>query len=244
MPPELRIRATNLQLERFEELSREYWQRIPEDYKEGIDGVVVQRRPREHPAIRDVYTLGECITEDFPSAYGGPDTTRSVVVLYYGSFQRLSLQDVEFDWEAELWETLTHELRHHLESLADDDALESVDYATDENFRRLDGGHFDPFFYRSGEPVLQNAFAIEEDVFIEREWRSRPPRTIDLDWEGKPYHVHVPQEPGDICFLTILDGIEPTPLGDVTIVLVRRAGWVGALRLLLSRAVPRVIEAE
>jgi predicted Zn-dependent protease with MMP-like domain len=231
-----------LQLERFEELSREYWQRIPGDYKEGIDGVVVQRRPREHPAIRDVYTLGECITEDFPSAYGGPDTTRSVVVLYYGSFQRLSQQDAEFDWEGELWETLTHELRHHLESLADDDALEDVDYAAEENFKRHDGNHFDPFFYRSGEPVLQNSFAIEEDVFIERAWRRQPPRAIDVEWEGRFYHVHPPQDPGDICFVTIVDGIEPPPLGEITVVLVRRTGWLSSLRSCLKRAPPYVVE--
>ena len=88
------------------------------------------------PSLPDVYTLGECVTESYPSDFGGPETTRSVVVLYYGSFFRVSRQDDAFDWEVELWETLTHELQHHLESLAADDSLIDMDYAADENYRR------------------------------------------------------------------------------------------------------------
>ena len=137
----------------FEELAFAHWERIPEEYKQGIDGVRVLRRAKAHDELPDVYTLGECTTEAYPSEYGGPDTIRSAVVLYWGSFVALAELDPEFDWEDELWETLTHELRHHLESLASEDALEDVDYAADENFRRYEGEPFDPFFYRLGEPA-------------------------------------------------------------------------------------------
>ena len=59
--------------------------------------------------------------------------------LYYGSFRELARLDEDFDWEAELWETLTHEVRHHRESTAGEDALEDLDWAEDENFRRRAG---------------------------------------------------------------------------------------------------------
>ena len=137
----------------FEELAFAHWDRIPDEYREGIDGVRVMRRAHAHGDLPDVYTMGECVTESYPSDYGGPDTIRSAVVLYYGSFAALAEQDDDFDWEGELWETLTHELRHHLESLAAEDALEGVDYAADENFKRSDGESYDPLFYRSGERV-------------------------------------------------------------------------------------------
>ena len=80
-----------------------------------MDGLVIDRQARPHPRTRDIYTLGECVTEAYPSDFGGPDTVRSAVVLYYGSFLRLSRLDPAFDWSEEIWETLTHELRHHLE---------------------------------------------------------------------------------------------------------------------------------
>ncbi|MGH7505187.1 MAG: metallopeptidase family protein [Longimicrobiales bacterium] len=103
----------------FERHARSEWDRIPDRYREGIDGLVVERDAKPHPDAPDVYTLGECVTEAYPSDFGGPDTIRSAVVLYYGSFLRLSRLDETFDWEEEVWETLTHELQHHLESLAD-----------------------------------------------------------------------------------------------------------------------------
>ncbi|HEX6588672.1 MAG TPA: metallopeptidase family protein, partial [Longimicrobiales bacterium] len=142
-----------MNLRSFEELAEEYWAEIPDDYKHGVDGVRVLRGTKAHDELPDVWTMGECVTEAFPSEFGSAETTRSAIVLYHGSFEKLADQDDAFDWEDELWETITHELRHHLESLAAEDALEDVDYAADENFKRQDGAPFDPFFYRSGEPV-------------------------------------------------------------------------------------------
>jgi hypothetical protein len=114
-----------VQFDEFEQRARDEWERIPAEYRQGVDGLVVERRAQPHPSLPDVYTLGECVTESYPSDFGGPDTIRSAVVLYYGSFFRLARLDEEFDWEHELWETLTHELQHHLESLASEDALAS-----------------------------------------------------------------------------------------------------------------------
>jgi hypothetical protein len=222
----------------FEERAAQLWDEIPENYKEGIDGLVVSRDAQPHPDLPDIFTLGECLTEAYPSDFGGPDTTRSVLVLYYGSFWRLSRRDGQFDWEEELWETITHELQHHLEGLAAEDALVGMDYAVDESFKRAEGEPFDPFFYRSGEQVSPGVYRVERDTFIELEYpdgESLTP-TLEFDWKGNRYQVQRPRQPGDVCFLQIGEGLGDTD-GEVCLVLVRRrkllaslAGWLRGTR--------------
>lgn len=235
-----------MQFEEFEALAWRYWEEIPPEYKAGIDGVVLERRAMPHPALPEVFTLGECRTEAYPSEYGGPETIRSAVVLYYGSFVRLSRQEPEFDWEDELWETLTHELKHHLESLAGEAELEELDYAMDENFKRLEGEPFDPFFYRSGTPEMEGVWRAEREIFLEREYRTPEElgREVEFDWRGARYRVPCPEEPGDVCFLWIEDGIEREAGEEVTLVLVRRYGALAALRRVLARRGLQVVEAE
>lgn len=221
----------------FEELAFAHWERIPAEYKQGIDGVRVLRRAMPHDELPDIYTLGECVTEAYPSDYGGPDTIRSAVVLYWGSFAALADQDRDFDWEAELWETLTHELRHHLESLASEDALEDVDYAADENFKRFEDEPFDPLFYRAGEPVPPDlaprmhasgagapshvargaiplaTWRIEGEWFIELEYPTgRPPAgEVELEWLGARHAFRLPALDADVTFALLSGGFAPPP---------------------------------
>ena len=108
----------------FSRLAQEAFQGVPEAYREGVEGVTTVESVETHPELPGVLTMGECLTQAFHSEWQGPETTRSRVVLYYGSFRRMAEDQPDFDWEGELWETLTHELQHHLESLADEDALE------------------------------------------------------------------------------------------------------------------------
>ncbi|HUF14062.1 MAG TPA: hypothetical protein VMN78_13240 [Longimicrobiales bacterium] len=249
----------------FEELAFAHWHRIPEEYKQGVDGVRVLRRSKAHDELPDVYTLGECVTEAYPSDYGGPDTTRSAVVLYWGSFAALAELDADFDWEDELWETLTHELRHHLESLAAEDALEDVDYAADENFKRYEGEPFDPFFHRSGEPApaeerprvvigpassvpaaarpMLPAWRVETDWFFELEWSAaRPPSgPVVLEWLGARHAFELPEPEAAVTFVALTGGFTAAaPSGrrvdDVTLVLVRRtSAWRAMLDALRGR---------
>ena len=134
----------------FQRRAHKAFDKIPREFREGVDGLTVRPEALPHPTFPAVFTLGQCLTEAYPSDWTGPDTLRSVVVLYHGSFRELAERDSEFDWEGELWETLTHELRHHLESLANQDDLEGVDYAMEEAFHRAEGDPFDPLYYRSG----------------------------------------------------------------------------------------------
>lgn len=71
----------------------------------------------------DFYVMGEYIEE-------GP--LGCFVVFYYGSFAALFADEDEDVWVDELRETVWHELRHHLESLAgvDDLAYEELEELT------------------------------------------------------------------------------------------------------------------
>ncbi len=250
----------------FEQLAHEYWGEIPEHFKRGVDGVRVQRQSKAHDELPDVFTMGECVTEAYPSDFGGPDTTRSAVVLYHGSFVALAELGDDFDWEEELWETLTHELQHHLESLAGEDALEDVDYAADENFKRYEGEPFDPFFYRVGEhladadlPVLTigaplelvGGWRVENDWFFELGYDagSAPIGGSELRWAGARHAFEIPAPGADVLYLVLGPGFEPRAangrrVDEACVVLVRRASpWRAAFNVLRGR-LPSVEEIE
>jgi hypothetical protein len=211
----------------FERRARRVWEEIPTRYREGVDGLVVERTARPHPTLADTYTLGECITETYPSEFGGPDTIRSIVVLYFDSFRHLAEDDPDFDWRYEIWETLTHEVRHHLESLADEDALEDVDYAADENFKRMVGEPFDPEFYQSGEALSDGVWEIERDIFVEVTYpaETEPRPWIPFRWHGLPHRVRCPASLGDICFVQIVGGVETGPVELCVVVVRQRSTW-------------------
>lgn len=233
-----------MELREFERLARGMWDEIPDEYKEGVDGLTVERRALPHPTLGDVYTLGECLTEAYPSDYGGPETIRSVVVLYWGSFRELARRDPDFDWDDELWETLTHELRHHLESLAAEAGLEDVDYAADQNFRRVQGEPFDASFYRAGEEAAPGVWRIERDFFVEIAYEAEAGLGpyVSFDWHGSRYRVPRPEPLGDVCFVEVTDGVDAGP-GGLVLVLVRRRGLWESLRALLGRTSTEVVEA-
>ncbi len=206
---------------------------------------MVSREALPDPAHPDVYTLGHCLTESYLSDWDGPDTTRSVVVLYWGSFRRLAAMEEEFDWEDELWETLTHELRHHLESLAREDALEGVDYALDETFKRDEGLGFDPWYYQQGEEVASGIFQVERSFYLEQVWRAEAFGAvgwIGFEWHGRPYRVRRPDQLGDVHFVRI-DGIE-IGAASLELVLVRRRSWWEDVKRLGGTYRPVVLESE
>ena len=229
----------------FERHASRVWEEIPDEYRSGVDGLVVDRSERPHPTLPDIYTLGECVTESYPSDWAGPETTRSVLALYWGSFQRLSELDPEFDWEYEIWETVTHELRHHLEWLAAEDALEDVDYAVDENFKRFQGEPYDPWFFRYGEEVAPGVYEAERDVFIEVDYGpKRPPGPrVPFQWHGERHSVPLPEEPGDVTFLQVVAGVDTGPAA-LCIVLVRKQGWLERLRRWLRREPAEVVDID
>lgn len=218
-----------MNLQEFEALARQAWGGIPPEYKQGIDGLVIDKDAHSHPEHDDFFTLGECVTEAYPSDFSGPDTIRSSVVLYYGSFRAVALEDDQFDWEYEIRETLLHELQHHLEHLADDDSLGDLDYAVEENYKRVEGEPFDPLFYRAGTNLAEGRFRVEDDVFIEIESAGLRRQDYQLEWLGDRYHVKLPASAADVHY-AVLDREMPEVRGDLCIVRMKKQGIMGTLR--------------
>lgn len=234
-----------MRFEEFEALARELYEEIPEVYLEGIDGLTVRREAPEHPDHPGVYTLGECLTEEHVSDYGSSETTRSVIALYWGSFRALSERSESFDWEEETWETLTHELRHHLESLAGDDALEGVDYAADQSFKRFDGEPYDPWYYQQGDEVEPGIYQVEKAWYVEASMTAEELAAlefVDFGWRGRRYRVPAPEETADVHFVLLVG------LGDedevVELVITRRRRWWESLKGLFANSEPVVAEWE
>jgi hypothetical protein len=231
----------------FERRAHTVFEEIPAGYREGVDGLTVRREEVEHPDLEGIYTLGECITEEHLSGFGSADTTRSLIALYWGSFRALSLQNPDFDWDGEIWETLTHELRHHLETLAGDDSLGDVDYAADETFKRLEGRDFDPWYYQSGEEVSEGVFLVERTCYIEQRWSDAAFSVADsirFSWAGRDYVFPRPEELGDVHFVFIRGIDAPSDQDEVEVVLLRTLRWWETVKRLFGRSTTQVLESE
>ncbi len=231
--------------EEFERRAGEMFDEIPAEMRHNVEYLVVAEEALPHPTVPDVYTLGECATGELDVGMDAPDSVRSGVHLYYGSFVKLAELDEEFDWEEELWETITHEIRHHRESTAGEDDLEDTDYAEDENFKRREGQPFDPLFYRVGEEVAEGAWEVDGDLFVERamdaaEFARTDPISVMIGEEE--VMVPRPEKQGDIHYV-YLDGLHDEPAGDVTLVLVRRRGAWESLRSAFARKETEFIES-
>ena len=171
------------------------WNEIPEGAREGVDGLTIETEPVAHPDFDWVYTMGECLTETWPSGAGGDGDVRSELVLYHGSFRALAEQDPDFDWEGELWETILHELLHHRESAAGETGLDEVDWAQEQNLRRLAGEAFDPDFYRAVPSGPDGVVRLESELFVESTVPERAAEAV-FDWRGRRWAVGVPVSAG------------------------------------------------
>ena len=153
---------------------------------------------------------------------------RSRVILYHGSFAALARLEAGYDWREETWETLTHELRHHLEWRARVPDLEAFDWAAEQNFARHDGGPFDPEFPLAAERVGEGVYRLDDDYFLDRPVRSRPAE-VAFGWHGTAYTVPVPAEASLPSLLTVTGLAEPPP-GDLVVLLRRPPGVLDLFR--------------
>ena len=215
-----------MRLQDFETLVRRLAEQIPAEFYEGIAEVVVSPRTVAHPEREGIWTLGECIP--LPGENGYPPYIHSRVVLYYGSFQALAQGNPDFNWEGEAWETLTHEVRHHVEWRARAPTLEAFDRAAEANYARQDGEAFDPLFYRDGVRLPDGSFQVEDDIFVERVVASLPP-VVRMHWRGEDLDVEVPPAAALPAFL-LVRGAPHAPPGDLVLVLHKRSGWLELFR--------------
>jgi hypothetical protein len=96
---------------------------VPDAFLQELQGVHALREAKAEEGYRDVWRMGEYLDPGPEDFLGGSDGLGRHVALYWGSFRRIAAGDPDFDWEEEIWETLTHELQHHVESLAGDGRL-------------------------------------------------------------------------------------------------------------------------
>ena len=210
-----------MRLADFEDMVRRLCEEVPPGFFEGIAEVVVSPRSLPHPDRPEIYTLGECVP--LPVEVGsGVEGIQSQVVLYYGSFAALAGSEGGLDWRREAWETLTHELRHHLEWRAHAPDLEEFDWAVEHNFARQEREPFDPTFFLSGERRAEGVYWVEDDVFLDQIVRSIPD-SVAFTWQGRSYLVQPPPDAELPCFLTV-DGVTDPPPGDLVLVLRRKPG--------------------
>ncbi len=214
---------------------------IPPEFLEGVVEIAVSPKTAPHPDREGIWTLGECIP--LPGEDGDPRHLQTQVVLYHGSFQALARSTGEFDWREEAWETLTHEVRHHVEWKARAPDLEALDRAAEANYARQDGEPFDPHFYRDGERRVDGAFQVEDDVFVERVVRTLP-AAAPLRWRGREYEVPVPANLGLPAFLEV-QGVDDPPPGELILVLTPPSSWRDLFRSVVpSRATVEVRPAH
>lgn len=210
-----------MRLSDFEALVRRLCDEVPAHFFEGIAEVVVSPRTVPHPERAEIFTLGECVP--LPVELGsGVEGLQSRIVLYHGSFAALAQLQDRFDWRLEAWETLTHELRHHLEWRARAPDLEDLDWAAEHNFARQDGESFDPTFFLSGELQPEGEYRLDDDVFIDQIVRSLP-AAVTFAWRGQSYSAPIPSGAELPCFLTV-EGVADPPEGDLIVVLRRKPG--------------------
>jgi hypothetical protein len=216
-----------MRLSDFEALVRRLARDVPAEFLAGVEGVEVSPSTLPHPTRSGIYTLGECIPIPSEGEHG-LEGIRSRVVLYHGSFQALARISEDFDWRQETWETLTHELRHHLEWRARIPDLEAFDWAAEQNFARADGEPFAPEFHLAAERIEDGVFRLDDDYFIDRTVGALPAE-VPLGWHGARYTVTVPAEATLPAYLTVT-GVSPPPPGDLVLVLRERTGVLDLFR--------------
>ena len=202
-----------MRIDDFRSLVERLEREVPPEFKSGVVAVDVSPKTVPHPLRGDVYTLGECIPLEWS---GDGADLQSRVVLYHGSFAALARLG-DFDWRDEARETLTHELRHHLEWRANSLALEAYDWAAEQNFARHEGQPFDPRFFRSGEVLDEGVWKVDDDRFLVLADPSGRGEHIEIPWHGRAYRLLVPAEPRGYLFL-ILQGLLDPPPGDAVLV--------------------------
>ncbi|MGH7538171.1 MAG: metallopeptidase family protein [Gemmatimonadales bacterium] len=210
----------------FRHLVQRLLKEVPASYLDGVVDVAVSPKSVPHPLRADIYTLGECIPLEWSGS--GADL-QSRIVLYHGSFAALAKLG-DLDWREETWETLTHELRHHLEWQANLAGLEAYDWAAEQNFARADGEPFDPVFYRSGEGLAPGVYKVDDDVFLEGDSDRVTGECYELVWHGRRYRAAVPPAERRAWRFLTLDQLDEPPPGEAVLVLPGRTPALAALR--------------
>jgi len=114
-------------LAEFKHIVQDMVEDIPPEFLAGLAGVFTRAEEKRSEELPGIYTLGEYIVQPPLPPH---------VFLYYGSFRRLFSSAGSQQLQAQIWETLTHEVRHHVETLAGAHALADADDIQLARYRR------------------------------------------------------------------------------------------------------------
>lgn len=224
--------------EEFQEKVRAAFEEIPPEFRERVDGPVVVRDARPHAEIRGMLTLGECVHA--PDFAGGGELI-STVVLYYGSFEEISRRDRSFDVDAEIVETVRHEVRHHVEDQVGARGLRDLDWAEEQNARWAQGRDYEPDFWRRGEIVgnpAEGLRGVGADVFLElelraKEWETARREGLRLTVRGEEIDIpgdEIEEDEEVFEFEGLGRSEHGSEVGDLVVVLRRRRGFLSGGR--------------
>ncbi|MFN3265673.1 MAG: metallopeptidase family protein [Deinococcales bacterium] len=119
----------------FQQRLQEMIEIIPERFMKNLQGIHCFPEIKHSPEQRGLVRMGEYLDPGFESFMAAGVHIGRHINIYYGSFVAVARYNPDFDWEEQLWETLTHELQHHLESQANDQSLIEWDKQQLEKFR-------------------------------------------------------------------------------------------------------------
>ena len=150
----------------FEAKAHAYFEEIPPEFRERVQGPVVVTEKKGHKRVHGMLTLGECV---HAPRFDAGEPILSTVFIYYGSFAAIASRDPDFDVDGELRETIRHEVQHHIEDMAGVNRLRDYDWAAEENAKRRSGAKYKPNFWRGGETVKGHSDLrmLDGDVFLE-----------------------------------------------------------------------------
>jgi len=101
-----------LSFDQFADMLDQAVDRIPSRFLRDLTGGFNLRKSKKREG--GYYILGEYIEDGIGGCF---------IMFYYGSFVELLKDEPEECWEAEIVDTVLHEMQHHLESLAGCDDL-------------------------------------------------------------------------------------------------------------------------
>jgi hypothetical protein len=199
-----------MRLKEFLRVAEREFRAVPEEFRRGVAGPVVERKAKRHAYLAGYYTLGQCLPVSTMFTLG--EEHLSTVFLYYGSFVACAMRDEGFKIEEEVRETIRHEIRHHLEDRAGAPDLRNEDAAEEQNERRLQGLPFAPAFYRLGEREGDALWRVHPDLFLEIPLNRRALAKARADglavrWAGKPHRIE-PDELETLPAYLPLEGVE------------------------------------
>jgi len=110
-----------MDIAQFREIAESILESLPAELLKKLNGGILVLPEKKEEG--DYLVMGEYMEDPLMGSY---------ISLYYGSFAE-DLEDANMEeWEEEIEDTIIHELRHHIESLA------GVDYLSDEEMEELE----------------------------------------------------------------------------------------------------------